>query len=188
MWTAPNTGKALWKCEPLSQKEQREKRLNWVCDKRSPTAENDAQYMFFWPGDITTRSERQHNHPSCSRWTSNRASFQSYLKWMLTASFCYQQHERKFPPPYDIFSCCDSRLKSMIFVNSPVRPGGLRASRKQNGTVEATTMSAGSPSTRLLKWIGLSQHKATSSFPNAPVFHMIWSSRLKIKYRVFFFF
>lgn len=70
---------------------------------------------------------------------------------MLDASFCYQ-YEWKFPFPYDGFSCCDSCLKSKIFMNSPVHPEGLRATRKKNGTVDATTMSAGNPSTRLLQY------------------------------------
>lgn len=56
--------------------------------------------------------------------------FQSYLTWMLNASSCYQ-YKWKFPSPYDIFSCCDSCLKSVIFLNSPVHPGGLRLTNQK---------------------------------------------------------
>lgn len=111
-------------------------------------------------------------------------TFKSYLGWMLNTSPCYQQ-KWKFPSPYDSFSCCDSCLKSMIFINSPAHPGGLRTTRKKNGTAEATTMSAGSPSSRLLQWIGLYRHKASSFSTNALIFHMTQSSWREIKYRFF---
>lgn len=67
---------------------------------------------------------------------------------MLDASSCYQSKWKSLSP-YDSLNCCDSCLEFTTFLNSPGHPRGLRATRKENGTAEAATVSAGNPSTRL---------------------------------------
>lgn len=81
-------------------------------------------------------------------------------------------------PLHGSFGCCHSCLPPTGLTNSPLHPVA-REHRTGKWTVEAATMPAWSPHTKLLKWERLSPHKA-SSFPKCSNFShdmISWGSK-----------
>lgn len=125
----------LWKCAPLVTKgierggRQPDTRL--VEAQRSPSAENEAQCVF--SGEVISLLELKGNT------TAPNAQDHLRMLWTLKTlpSGCWMPHfstnTNESVHLQDSFSCGDSRLKSRIFLNSPLPPGGLRATRKRNG-------------------------------------------------------
>lgn len=90
----------------------------------------------------------------------------------------FSTYTPRLAPPYGSFGCCHSCLPPTGLTNSPFHPVA-REHRTGKWVVEAATMPAWSPHTKLPKWERLSPHKA-SSFPKCSNFShdmISWGSK-----------